>query len=79
MNTAFAVMCPLGAVLFLVGVDSLGGPQQEVVAGAMAFAAGVFICISLGDLLPEMEFHSHNRVPLTIALLTGIALAWVIT
>ncbi len=79
VNAAFAVMCPLGAVLFLVGLDSFNGPQQEIVASAMAFAAGVFICISLGDLLPEMEFHSHNRVPLTIALLTGIVLAWVIT
>ncbi|MCA9078040.1 MAG: ZIP family metal transporter [Planctomycetaceae bacterium] len=79
VNAAFAVMCPLGAVLFLIGLDSFNGPQQEIVASAMAFAAGVFICISLGDLLPEMEFHSHNRVPLTITLLTGIVLAWVIT
>ncbi len=79
VNAAFAVMCPLGAVLFLVGLDSFDGPQQEIVASAMAFAAGVFICISLSDLLPEIKFHSHNRVPLTIALLTGIVLAWAIT
>ena len=79
VNVAFAVMCPLGAVLFLIGLDSFNGPQQEIVASAMAFAAGVFICISLGDLLPEMEFHSHNRIPLTIALLAGIAISWLIT
>lgn len=79
VNAAFAIMCPLGALLFLIGLDNFQGPQQEIVASAMAFTAGVFICISLGDLLPEMEFHSHNRVPLTISLLTGIVLSWLIT
>ena len=79
VNAAFAVICPLGAVLFLVGIDLIEGYQQEIVASALAFAAGVFVCIALGDLLPEMEFHSHSRVPLTAALLTGIALAWAIT
>ncbi|MGD9854357.1 MAG: ZIP family metal transporter [Planctomycetaceae bacterium] len=78
VNAAFAVICPIGAVLFLLGVEQFEGYQQEIVAGALAFAAGVFVCISLGDLLPEMEFHSHSRVPLTAALLAGIALAWVI-
>ncbi len=44
----------------------------------LAFAAGVFLCISLGDLLPELELHSHNRVRLSVALLLGVALAWAI-
>lgn len=79
INASFAVMCPLGAVLFLVGVDQFEGYQQEIIASALAFSAGVFVIISTGDLLPEMEFHSHNRVPLTAALLAGIALAWAIT
>ncbi len=79
INGAFAVMCPLGAVLFLVGVDRFEGYQQEIIASALAFSAGVFVIISTGDLLPEMEFHSHNRAPLTVALLAGIALAWAIT
>lgn len=79
VNAAFAVLCPLGAVLFLIGIDLVEGYQQEIVASALAFAAGVFVCISLGDLLPEMEFHSHSRVPLTAALIGGIALAWLIT
>ncbi|MDB4743826.1 ZIP family metal transporter, partial [Planctomicrobium sp.] len=50
----------------------------EIVGSMLAFAAGVFICIALSDLLPEMEFHSHHRVPLSLALLAGIALAWMI-
>lgn len=76
VNTAFAVICPLGTVLFLLGIEQFAGYQAEIVAGALAFAAGVFVCIALGDLLPEMELHSHSRVPLTVALLAGIALAW---
>ncbi|MBL8814940.1 MAG: ZIP family metal transporter [Planctomyces sp.] len=79
VNGGFALMCPLGAALFLLGARSLPGLQPVVVAAALAFSAGVFICISLSDLLPEMEFHSHNRTRLTIALLAGISLAWFIT
>ncbi len=43
--------------------------------GARLFG-GVFLCISLSDLLPEMEFHSHNRIRLSVALILGIATAW---
>lgn len=79
VNGGFAMICPLGATLFLLGARSIPGLQPVVVAGALAFSAGVFVCISLSDLLPEMEFHSHNRTRLTIALLAGIGLAWAIT
>ena len=79
VNIGFALMCPVGAVLFVVGVNQLAGSQSLIIGCALAFAAGVFLCISLGDLLPEMEFHSHNRLRLTIALLLGVALAWGIT
>ena len=42
----------------------------------LVFAAGAFLCISLSDLLPEIHFHSHDRVKLTVSLLVGIALAY---
>ncbi|WP_437205130.1 ZIP family metal transporter [Planctomicrobium sp. SH664] len=76
VNAAFAAMCPLGALLFLAGAKLLIDQQTMLMSGVLAFSAGVFLCISLSDLLPEMEFHSHHRVPLTISLLLGIALAW---
>ncbi len=79
VNAGFAMMCPLGAVLFLLGVSRFPGYQQEILGTSLAFAAGVFVCIALSDLLPEMEFHSHNRVQLTIALTLGIAIAWAVT
>jgi zinc and cadmium transporter len=77
-SCAFALFCPLGAVLFVLGIDVLSANQPLIVGCALAFSAGVFLCIALSDLLPEMEFHSHSRVPLTITLLTGVALAWAI-
>ncbi|QDV24162.1 ZIP family metal transporter [Aureliella helgolandensis] len=78
VNVSFALMCPLGAFLFWSGA-SLNSDWAASLAGwGLAFSAGVFLCISLSDLLPEMEFHSHNRVPLSIALLLGIFAAWAI-
>lgn len=76
VNAAFAAMCPLGAALFIFGVNQWAEGSTVVIGCALAFAAGVFLCISLGDLLPEMEFHSHHRLRLTLALLLGVALAW---
>ncbi len=78
VNLAFSLMCPLGAGLFFLGVRHVVGDEGAFVGCALAFAAGVFLCISLGDLLPEIQFHSHNRLRLTILLLIGIAAAWCI-
>ncbi len=75
LNLGFALMIPLGVVLFAVG---LAGARPSTVAvwtsGALAFSAGTFLCIALSDLLPELQFHSHDRLKLSIALLAGIAL-----
>lgn len=78
VNLGFALMCPLGALLFVLGLEQLDQQQHYVIGCALAFAAGVFLCISLGDLLPELELHSHNRIRLSVALLLGTALAWAI-
>jgi zinc and cadmium transporter len=75
-NAVFALMCPLGALLFFFGVDLLGEGGSYVVAASLAFAAGAFICIALSDLLPEVHFHSHDRFKLTLAFLLGIAVAY---
>lgn len=75
-NACFAVMCPLGAIGFVFGVDNFVGEQALVIGCALAFAAGVFLCISLADLLPEVTFHSHDRIALTALLLLGVSTAW---
>jgi zinc and cadmium transporter len=75
-NLVFALMCPLSALLFFFGVDFLADTRSHVVAAALAFSAGAFICIALSDLLPEVQFHSHDRLKLTLAFLLGIGLAY---
>ena len=77
-NLLFAFMCPLGALLFFFGVDLLSPSRDVVVAAALAFSAGAFICIALSDLLPEVHFHSHDRGKLTLAFLLGIVIAYAI-
>ncbi len=76
VNAVFATMCPLGALLFFWGIDLVSAQQTLLVGAALAFSAGVFLCISLSDLLPEVQFHSHDSVKLTIALALGVALAY---
>ena len=78
VNLAFAAMCPLGAWLFIVGSGSLSSEQGAVLSATLAFSAGVFICISLSDLLPELQFHSHDRLKLTAALFAGVIAAFAI-
>jgi len=79
VNVGFATMCPIGALLFTFGIDQFGDLREKIVCSSLAFSAGVFLCISLSDLLPEMEFHAHNRLRLTAALVAGILLAYGIT
>jgi len=78
VNLGYALMCPLGAFVFYFGIQRYAGVQETVVAAALAMSAGVFICISLSDLLPEVQFHSHDRLKLSAALLLGVGAAWVI-
>lgn len=76
VNVGFALMCPIGAAAFYVGASKLASEQHLVVGSALGFSAGVFICIALADLLPEIEFHSHDRLKLSGCLLIGVALAY---
>ncbi len=74
-NGGFALMILAGVGLFFLGVE--GSPNEAAWTGlALAFSAGTFLCIALSDLLPELQFHSHDRLKLTAALLLGIGIAW---
>ncbi|MCX2982801.1 hypothetical protein EYC98_18215 [Halieaceae bacterium IMCC14734] len=75
-NLMFSLLCPLGALLFFWGVAQLGDTRELVIGSALAFSAGVFLCIALSDLLPEVHFHSHDKGKLTLAFLLGIGLAF---
>jgi len=76
VNFAFSMLCPLGALGFWFGMSRYMDSHQYWLGVALAFSAGVFLCISLGDLLPEVHFHDHDRLKLSTALLVGVALAY---
>lgn len=78
INAAFSLAVPLGAALFMVGLANTDMTHSPIVANGLGFAAGVFLCIALSDVLPELHFHRHDAAKLTAALLVGLALAWAI-
>ncbi len=78
VNGLFAMAVPLGVAAFCLGFRATSPVQSMVLAYSLAFSAGTFLCIAMSDLLPELQFHSHDRVKLTAALLLGLALAWTI-
>lgn len=77
VNLGYALMCPAGAVLFMLGVGASANQAQWLGCG-LAFSAGIFLCLALSDLLPELHFHAHDRLKLTGALLLGVSLAYAI-
>ncbi|MEC9007724.1 MAG: ZIP family metal transporter [Planctomycetota bacterium] len=80
VNVTYALVCPLAAVLFFLLLDMQLSDSStgQLVPAALAFSAGVFLCIALGDLLPEIQFHSHDRIKYSACLLAGVILAWTI-
>lgn len=78
VNVGYALMCPIGAAMFFFGMQRFTAAQDVIVASALAMSAGVFICISLSDLLPEVQFHSHDRMKLSAVLLIGVFVAWLL-
>ena len=76
INFALATMVPLGVLAFVLGVGTETlGHGSPVIGYALAFSAGTFLCIALSDLLPELQFHDHDRIKLSAGLLLGVAIA----
>ena len=74
VSMLFSLACPAGAFLMYLGATQLLN-DASVLGWGLAISAGFFICIALADLLPEVAFHDHDRVKLTIALLLGVSIA----
>jgi zinc and cadmium transporter len=69
----FAAMVPLGAAAFMLTAGSLReNLENQLTGAALAFSAGTFLFIALSDLLPEVQFHRHDRVRLLLALVLGV-------
>lgn len=72
VNAIFALVVPIGAGILWFGVSEHGA---QLLPYALAFSAGTFLCIASSDLLPELQFHRHDRLALSAALLLGLAAA----
>ena len=80
INCLFSLAIPVGVLIFYFGLYTEGtgadtAARQWYIACMLAFSAGTFLCISLSDLLPELQFHSHDRIKLSAALLLGLGVA----
>src|SRR5208282_1327750 len=73
----FGLMVPVGVAAFYLITNKLGKDDKELVdqltGAALAFSAGTFLFVALSDLLPEVQFHRHDRIPLFLALTAGVA------
>ncbi len=75
VNGLFALAIPLGVVLFFLGMNEPGAENNAILGATLAFAAGTFLCIATSDLLPEIQFHAHDRIKLSLALLAGLGMS----
>lgn len=75
VNGVFALAIPLGVALFFLGLNEPGAENNAILGATLAFTAGTFLCIATSDLLPEIQFHAHDRVKLSLALIAGLGLA----
>jgi zinc and cadmium transporter len=80
VQLGFAAMVPIGAAAFMWASDWIAKDKDaqerlnQLTGAALAFSAGTFLFIALSDLLPEVQFHRHDRVPLSLALILGVIL-----
>jgi zinc and cadmium transporter len=73
LNVLFSLATPLGVAVYYLGANNM---KNEIFLGCtLAFCAGTFLCIASSDLLPELQFHSHDRTKLSVALLVGVGIA----
>jgi zinc and cadmium transporter len=77
LNGLFALASPIGAALFYLGASHFAA-NTPLLGYALGFCAGSFLCIASADLLPELQFHSHDRFKLSAALIAGLAVAVII-
>jgi zinc and cadmium transporter len=74
VQLGFALMVPVGVVAFQLTRGAIEKDMQNQLTGAaLAFSAGTFLFIALSDLLPEVQFHRHDRFALFLALTSGVA------
>ncbi len=74
MNGTFALMVPLGALLYL-GLRGLVRTESFTPL-ALAASGGTFLHLSLSDLLPDLHRRGVAKWKVSAALLSGVAVMW---
>ena len=72
LNLAYAFVTPTAVA---VGFFGAGHLDETMSSAALAVAAGLLLALALGDLLPEVQSHDHDRLLLTVMLVLGLAAA----
>src|SRR5881396_42348 len=75
VNGLFALANPAGLLLFYLGAERFSQTAPHFLGAVLAFAAGTFLSIATSDLLPELQFHAHDRGKLSVALLAGVGVS----
>ena len=72
LNISYALVTPLAVLIGFLGAGEL---NPAVGSAALAIAAGLLLALALGDLLPEVQSHDHDRFLLTLMLVLGLGAA----
>ena len=75
VNALFSLGIPAGLGAFYLGTNWFSNPSHYFLGSVLAFAAGTFVCIAASDLLPELQFHEHDRLKLSLALVAGLSVS----
>ena len=79
VNITYAAISPLGIYMAVLGFNIFsGGDSTPLLGWTLGISAGCFLTIALSDILPELTFHSHDRLKLTVALIIGIVLGFIL-
>ncbi len=66
----FALMVPVGAAAYLLAQTELN--QLPLMPWTLAFSAGNFLHLALGDLLPDLRRSQARPLPLALAVGAGM-------
>ena len=77
MSVVFSLAVPVGAALYYavasVADHETFGPYT------LAFSAGTFLHLAVADIIPDLHRDRAMRLPLSVALLLGTTLMWVVS
>ena len=73
VQVGFGITVLIGALSFYFASEYIeAGMRSQLIGAALSISAGTLLFIALSDLLPEVQFHRHDRLLLFSALLAGV-------